>query len=145
MSTQLYQPGQRVRVTQQVPRLERDGGGPMVSTVEGTVVAFGQQKTGSWYAHSRDHKLWMDRLLDQEGRWGGRASESGPVFGGGRAVGSKEDLMTISFDLPPDIEKMLPLGGQDPGAAVKEAALVEHYRQGQIVYHQLSHALGLSR
>ena len=22
----------------------------------------GQQKTGSWYAHSRDKKLWLDRL-----------------------------------------------------------------------------------
>ena len=57
-----YKPGQRVRVTQQVPRLERPGGGPMQTTVEGTVVSFQQQKTGSWYAHSRDHKLWLDRL-----------------------------------------------------------------------------------
>lgn len=57
-----YRPGQRVRVTQQVPRLERPGGGPMQTTVEGTVVSFQQQKTGSWYAHSRDHKLWLDRL-----------------------------------------------------------------------------------
>jgi len=57
-----YKPGQRVRVTQQVPRLERPGGGPMQITVEGTVVSFQQQKTGSWYAHSRDHKLWLDRL-----------------------------------------------------------------------------------
>jgi len=57
-----YKPGQRVRVTQQVPRLERPGGGPLATTIEGTVVMFQQQKTGSWYAHSRDHKLWMDRL-----------------------------------------------------------------------------------
>jgi hypothetical protein len=34
----------------------------MVTSVEGVVVSFQQQKTGSWYAHSRDHKLWMDRL-----------------------------------------------------------------------------------
>ena len=59
---QLYQPGQRVKVTQQVPRLDRADGGTMVTTVEGTVVTFQQQKTGSWYAHSRDHKLWIDRL-----------------------------------------------------------------------------------
>jgi hypothetical protein len=59
----LYQPGQRVRVTQQVPRLERPGGGTMNTSVEGTVVTFEQQKTGSWYAHSRDHKLWLDRLV----------------------------------------------------------------------------------
>src|SRR5437868_2618052 len=57
-----YRPGQRVRVTQQIPRLERPGGGSMQTSVEGTVVSFQQQKTGSWYAHSRDHKLWMDRL-----------------------------------------------------------------------------------
>jgi hypothetical protein len=62
MSSQTYKPGQRVRVSQQVPRAERPGGGAMVTTVEGTVVGFEQQKTGSWYAHSRDHKLWMDRL-----------------------------------------------------------------------------------
>jgi hypothetical protein len=57
-----YQPGQRVRVTQQIMRLERPGGGPLQTAVEGTVVSFQQQKTGSWYAHSRDHKLWLDRL-----------------------------------------------------------------------------------
>jgi len=59
--SQTYKPGTRVKVTQQVPRQEF-GGGPMVTTVEGTVVSFQQEKTGSWYAHSRDHKLWMDRL-----------------------------------------------------------------------------------
>jgi hypothetical protein len=53
-----YQPGQRVRVTQTIPRQT----GPLTSTVEGTVLRFGQQKTGSWYAHSKDHKLWLDRL-----------------------------------------------------------------------------------
>jgi hypothetical protein len=34
----------------------------MTITVEGTVVKFGQGKTGSWFAHSRDKKLWLDRL-----------------------------------------------------------------------------------
>jgi len=53
-----YQPGQRVRVTQTIPRQT----GPLKISVEGTVVRFGQQKTGSWYAHSKDHKLWLDRL-----------------------------------------------------------------------------------
>lgn len=53
-----YTPGQRVRVTQQVPRLT----GTLTTTVEGTLVGFTQQKTGSWFAHSKDHKLWMDRL-----------------------------------------------------------------------------------
>jgi len=62
MAIETYKAGQRVRVTQQVPRLERPGGGTMSTTVEGTVVSFSQSKTGSWFAHSKDHKLWMDRL-----------------------------------------------------------------------------------
>ena len=53
-----YQPGQRVRVTQQIPRQT----GALVTAVEGSIVRFGQQKTGSWFAHSKDHKLWLDRL-----------------------------------------------------------------------------------
>lgn len=57
-----YIPGQRVRVTQQVVRLDRPNGGTMTMSVEGTVVFFDQQKTGSWFAHSKDHKLWLDRL-----------------------------------------------------------------------------------
>ncbi|MBX3382851.1 MAG: hypothetical protein KF864_05015 [Phycisphaeraceae bacterium] len=59
MQLMTYAPGQRVKVTQQVPRLS----GVMVTSVEGTVVKFEQVKTGSWYAHSKDHKLWMDRLV----------------------------------------------------------------------------------
>ena len=53
-----YNPGQRIRITQQFPRQS----GPLSATVEGTIVRFGQAKTGSWYAHSKDHKLWLDRL-----------------------------------------------------------------------------------
>ena len=58
MQQMTFQAGQRVRVTQQVPRQS----GAMSATVEGTVVRFGQTKTGSWFAHSKDHKLWLDRL-----------------------------------------------------------------------------------
>lgn len=50
--------GVRVRVVQQMPRLS----GAMATTVEGTVVRFEQSKTGSWYAHSKDDRLWLDRL-----------------------------------------------------------------------------------
>lgn len=53
-----YKPGQRVKVTQQVPRQQ----GVITTTVEGTILRFGQQKTGSWYAHGKDDKLWLDRL-----------------------------------------------------------------------------------
>ena len=54
-----YPIGARVRVTQQVPRLT----GVMTTSVEGTVLRFGQQKTGSWFAHAKDDKLWLDRLV----------------------------------------------------------------------------------
>ena len=50
--------GQRVRVTQQVLLQSK----PSTTTVEGVVEAYEQQKTGSWYAHSEDKKLWLDRL-----------------------------------------------------------------------------------
>jgi hypothetical protein len=33
-----------------------------VTTVEGVVLRVGQQKTGSWFAHGRDKKLWLDRI-----------------------------------------------------------------------------------
>ncbi|MEO1585259.1 MAG: hypothetical protein AAFR96_11905 [Planctomycetota bacterium] len=50
--------GQVVRVVQQIPRLS----GPQVAVVEGEVVSFGFGKTGSWFAHSKDKKLWVERL-----------------------------------------------------------------------------------
>lgn len=53
-----YVPGMRVRVTQQIPFGQR----PISTSVEGVIERFGQQKTGSWYAHGRDDKLWLDRL-----------------------------------------------------------------------------------
>ncbi|HLO41690.1 MAG TPA: hypothetical protein VK176_11760 [Phycisphaerales bacterium] len=53
-----YRPGQRVRVTQQIPRQS----GTSSITVEGIVLRAGQQKTGSWFAHSKDDRLWLDRL-----------------------------------------------------------------------------------
>ncbi|MCC6321348.1 MAG: hypothetical protein IT438_07930 [Phycisphaerales bacterium] len=56
--TTTYTPGTRVRVTQQVPRLT----GAITSIVEGEIVRAERQKTGSWYAHAEDDKLWLDRL-----------------------------------------------------------------------------------
>ncbi|MEZ6210953.1 MAG: hypothetical protein R3B46_06860 [Phycisphaerales bacterium] len=53
-----YAVGARVRVTQQIPF----GSGTSTTSVEGRVVRFGQQKTGSWFAHSKDDRLWLDRL-----------------------------------------------------------------------------------
>ena len=51
-------PGTRVRVTQQLPRR----GGPWTNSVEGVITRFQQAKTGAWYAHAKDDKLWLDRL-----------------------------------------------------------------------------------
>ncbi len=53
-----YTPGARVRITQQIPF----GSKSLHTTFEGVIVRAGQQKTGSWYAHSLDHKVWLDRL-----------------------------------------------------------------------------------
>ena len=50
--------GARVRLTQRVAF----GSGGTSGVSEGTVLRCGQQKTGSWFAHSRDDKLWIDRI-----------------------------------------------------------------------------------
>jgi hypothetical protein len=51
-------PGVRVTVTQQIPARNYT----WTSDVRGTVVSYDQKQTGSWYAHSRGDKLWLDRL-----------------------------------------------------------------------------------
>jgi len=56
---QQFDPGVKVKVIQQVPR--QNGG--LSSETVGTVVRYEQSKTGSWYAHSKDDRLWLDRLI----------------------------------------------------------------------------------
>ncbi len=58
-STDQFQPGTRVRITQQIP--QRDGD-CWVTVNDGRVVRYEQAQTGSWYAHSRNDRLWLDRL-----------------------------------------------------------------------------------
>lgn len=58
MDTDTLKPGSTVRITQQVPRQS----GTMVTTVEGVVTRVGQEKTGSWFAHTKDNKVWVDRV-----------------------------------------------------------------------------------
>ena len=53
-------PGTRVTVTQQVQKRR------WTTEVTGTVLSFEQRKTGSWYAHGKDDKLWLDRLTIQK-------------------------------------------------------------------------------
>ncbi len=53
-----YEPGMRVRVTQQIGRQNN----PVTTAVVGEIVSSEQAKTGSWYAHAKDDRLWLDRL-----------------------------------------------------------------------------------
>ena len=56
------QPGQRVRIYQEIDRRE----GNWSNAVEGTVVRAEPEKTGSWYAHGADDKLWLYRIRLQK-------------------------------------------------------------------------------
>ena len=51
-------PGVRVKITQQIAGRDYT----WTSEVRGTVVSYEQKQTGSWFAHSRGDKLWLDRL-----------------------------------------------------------------------------------
>ena len=53
-------PGARVVVTQQIAHRMRERA--YADKVIGTVVGFEQKPTGSWFAHSKGEKLWLDRL-----------------------------------------------------------------------------------
>jgi hypothetical protein len=57
-NTTKLKPGQQVRVIQQIAARDHT----WTSDVRGTVVDYSQKQTGSWYAHSKDDKLWLDRL-----------------------------------------------------------------------------------
>ena len=54
-----FKPGQAATVTQQIPH----GQETWTTCVTGEVVGYEQRKTGSWYAHAKDDKLWLDRLI----------------------------------------------------------------------------------
>jgi hypothetical protein len=51
-------PGAKVKVTQQIAARDYT----WTSETAGTVVSFDQKETGSWFAHSKNEKLWLDRL-----------------------------------------------------------------------------------
>ena len=52
-------PGAIVDVTQQIPHRDR----VWTNRIRGTVISYQQKQTGSWFAHSKDDKLWLDRLV----------------------------------------------------------------------------------
>lgn len=53
-----FKPGQKVAVVQQIAQRDET----WTIRVEGTVVSAEQKKTGSWFAHAKDDRLWLDRL-----------------------------------------------------------------------------------
>jgi hypothetical protein len=53
--------------------------------------------------------------------------------------------MTVSFQLPEELERHLRRELGDLDRAAKEAALIELYRQKKVTHHELATALGLSR
>ncbi|MSR18246.1 MAG: hypothetical protein EXS00_03595 [Phycisphaerales bacterium] len=50
--------GSRVRVTQQLPQVDQ----VWTTSIEGVVQRFRQAETGSWFAHSKNDRVWLDRL-----------------------------------------------------------------------------------
>ncbi len=54
----LLVPGAKVTVIQQIAARDYSWS----SETSGTIVDFRQKETGSWFAHSKDDKLWLDRL-----------------------------------------------------------------------------------
>jgi hypothetical protein len=57
-------PGAKVIVTQQIAH--RIPEKAWMNRVAGTVVEYKQKPTGSWYAHAKNEKLWLDRLKVQK-------------------------------------------------------------------------------
>ena len=52
-------PGTRVKVTQQIAARDYSWS----TEIRGTIVQYQQKETGSWFAHSKNDKLWLDRLV----------------------------------------------------------------------------------
>ncbi len=53
--------------------------------------------------------------------------------------------MTITFEIPRDIEQQLCPSGSDLSGKAREAFLVELFREREISHRQLAQALGLER
>lgn len=50
--------GAKVKITQQIAARDHT----WTTATTGTVVSYSQKTTGSWFAHSKNDKLWLDRL-----------------------------------------------------------------------------------
>jgi hypothetical protein len=51
--------------------------------------------------------------------------------------------MTISFEIPRDIEEQVRSDGSDPSREAREVFLMDQYRRAKITHRQLEEALGL--
>lgn len=51
--------GQRIRIRHSIDRRE----GAWERVVEGTIISVKAEPTGSWYAHGKDDKLWLQRVV----------------------------------------------------------------------------------
>jgi hypothetical protein len=58
MDEAALRPGQRVRIWQQIDRREGDWN----HCVEGEILSVRAEKTGSWFAHAKEAKLWLNRV-----------------------------------------------------------------------------------
>lgn len=58
MTEQRIEPGQRIRVSQEIDRRE----GNWTHELVGTVVAVTPEQSGSWHAHGEKGKLWLNRI-----------------------------------------------------------------------------------
>lgn len=55
----ILKPGAQVRIIRQMPQRDQC----WTPSVEGTLLSIRQEPTGAWWAHSKKHKLWLDRAL----------------------------------------------------------------------------------
>ena len=55
----IFDPGTRVRVTHQISNTHDE---TWTNTIEGKILRYRQAKTGSWFAHAKDDRLWLNRL-----------------------------------------------------------------------------------
>lgn len=53
--------------------------------------------------------------------------------------------MKVQLEIPDTLEQMIRASGADVATVVREAALVEFYRQGKLSHGQLARALGVTR
>ena len=103
--------------------------------------------------HSAGHDLPLEAFEEQRAflRGARHASQDGPEgsqeeeLASGLDGNEEEPLMTISFEIPCEIEQELGTKGDELNGEAREAFLVELYRQERITQHQLAEALGLNR